>query len=70
MSKPRLTISVRRGLRELAQLAEADIDADQSYECPRFTGQRLRDMRNAIYWAGKLDVSKPRKPAPEERDAT
>jgi len=58
--KPRLTIAVRRGLKTISALAGADVEADQSYECPRYKGRDLRDIESALHWIGFLDV--PAKP--------
>jgi hypothetical protein len=56
--KPKLTISVRRGLTTIAALAGADVDADRSMECPQFTGQRMRDIDRALHWVACLDERK------------
>lgn len=55
---PKLTISVRRGLKTIASLAQADVEADQSEDCPQFVGQRLRDIEKALLWIGSLDDEK------------
>ena len=53
--KPKLTIAVRRGLKTIAALAGADVDADRSTRCPQFTGRRMRDIDSALRWVACLD---------------
>lgn len=54
--KPRLTIAVRRGLKDIALLAESDLDADQSTTHPRLSKQEADDVRKALRWIGHLDI--------------
>jgi len=55
--KPRMTVAVRRGLKAIAALAGADVDADRCMPCPQFTGRRLRDIDSALRWVSALDES-------------
>lgn len=54
--KPRLTVAVRRGLKEIAMLAESDLDADQSTTHPRLNKQEAEEVRKALRWIGHLDT--------------
>lgn len=58
--KPKLTSAVRRGLRDIASLASADIAADRSEDHPTFKGKRLRDAQSAIRWIDSLRVDELR----------
>ncbi len=59
--KPRLTIAVRRGLKAIAMLAEADLDADQSEDCPHYSKKEAQEMEKALSWIWSLDRER-RKP--------
>lgn len=56
--KPKLTITVRRGLKTIARLAGADVDADRAAPCPQFVGKNLRDIDRALRWVACLDVQR------------
>lgn len=58
MMKPKLTIAVRRGLKDIARIAESDIDAETGYEDKQFKGKRLRDISSALRWISCLDGPK------------
>lgn len=47
---PKLTPAIRRGLREVAALAGADYDADQSEETSRWTKKEAREFTAALEW--------------------
>ena len=53
--KPKLTDTVRRGMKHIAILAGADLDADQSTEFPRFTEREASEIRRALRWIDHLD---------------
>ena len=55
--KPKLTIAVRRGLKTISLLAGADVEADQSNECPQYKGRELRDIESALRWIACLDAA-------------
>jgi hypothetical protein len=61
--KPKLTITVRRGLKAIAMLAESDLDADQSEKCPRYSKKEAREMQKALAWISFLDdtTARPQK---------
>lgn len=54
--KPRLTIAVKRGLKDLADLAAADIEAEHGFAEKRFTGKRLHDANAALRWIACLET--------------
>ena len=56
--KPKLTIAVRRGLKRIATLAEADFDADQSNDSPDIKGKERSDFLSALKWIASLDANK------------
>lgn len=66
--KPKLTIAVRRGLKDIADLAGADIDAESGFDYKRFKGKRLADANAALRWIACLD-DKPRPPKVDQEAA-
>ena len=62
LSKPRLTVAVRRGLKAIAPMARADLDADQSTSCPQFTRQKAEEIRKALRWVAHLTTDRKASP--------
>jgi len=67
--KPKMTVAVRRGLKAIAALAGADVDADRCMPCPQFTGRRLRDIDSALRWVSALDELPRSRTCPSQRGA-
>lgn len=57
--KIRLTAPVRRGLRQLYSLVEADVDADDAEQQSRWTKQERAEVQRALDYLRQLAYRTP-----------
>jgi len=52
---PKMPACVERGLKDIAALAQSDVDADRANDAPEFVGRRYRDVKAAFAWLASIN---------------